>query len=99
MVFNMKRGTPRVGAHRFFYPVPFDRFQSNTGGIEPGTEVIVIQPHGCPRNGTMGMCYVEHITGEFIGLVCINSLEKAKRRKCPGCGHVADHEICNGRVE
>jgi hypothetical protein len=37
--------------------------------------VRVIQPYGCPRNGTMGHCYVETRTGEFIGLVLLASLQ------------------------
>jgi len=40
-----------------------------------GRTVRVIQPTGCPRNGTMGMIYVEDAeSGEFIGLVCTSSL-------------------------
>jgi hypothetical protein len=40
-----------------------------------GQDVRVIQPRGCPRNGTMGHCYVENArTGQFIGLVLISSL-------------------------
>lgn len=35
-----------------------------------GQEIHVIQPVGCPPNGTMGMVYVQHAeSGEFIGLV------------------------------
>ena len=32
-----------------------------------GKEVQIIQPFGCPCNGTMGMTYVQLVTGEFIG--------------------------------
>lgn len=40
-----------------------------------GTHVRKTQPHGCPRNGTMGMCYVEDAaTGQFIGMVSESSL-------------------------
>lgn len=43
-----------------------------------GERVRVIQPYGCPKNGTMGHCYVEHAsTKEFIGLVLVSSLVKA----------------------
>jgi regulator of RNase E activity RraA len=46
-----------------------------------GKQVRVIQPHGCPRNGTMGHCYVEVAdTREFIGLVLISSLAPAGAR-------------------
>lgn len=42
-----------------------------------GAEVQKVQPVGCPRNGTMRMCYVQvATTGEFIGLVSIYSLVK-----------------------
>lgn len=45
-----------------------------------GAEVQVVQPHGCPKNGTMGMTYVQVAeTGEFIGLVSKASLVKTGR--------------------
>lgn len=44
-----------------------------------GQEVHVVQPVGCPKNGTMGMCYVQRVTGEFIGLVSQNSLQATQR--------------------
>ena len=45
-----------------------------------GEEVQVVQPHGCPKNGTMGMTYVQVAeTGEFIGLVSKNSLVRTGR--------------------
>ena len=57
-------------------PVLFDRLNPTAGrSIEPGTVVRKIQPHGCPRNGTMGMTYIgDAETGDFIGLVMLNSL-------------------------
>jgi hypothetical protein len=39
-----------------------------------GQQVRVVQPYGCPRNGTMDQGYVETIDGHFIGLVCRSSL-------------------------
>jgi hypothetical protein len=44
-----------------------------------GAEVQKIQPHGTPRNGTMGMCYVQTVEGDFIGLVNQSSLVKTGR--------------------
>lgn len=45
---------------------------------EDGTLVYKTQPYGCPRNGTMGQCYVADAeTGRFIGMVSLNSLERA----------------------
>ena len=60
------------------HPVLFDRM-NGLAHLE-GAEVHVIQPYGCPRNGTMGMTYVQHAeSGEFIGLVCQTSLKKTGR--------------------
>jgi len=77
----MKTKAPRVGAIRYFDPVLFDKMSGNTAKVAKGTRVRVCQPHGCPKNGTMGMCYVEYANpaeapngAEFIGLVCLNSL-------------------------
>ncbi len=40
-----------------------------------GAEVQKVQPYGTPRNGTMGMVYVQEVeTGDFIGLVSEASL-------------------------
>ena len=70
--------SPKVGAIRKYVPVLFDMLQGNTADIPAGTVVKVVQPFGCPKNGTMGMCYVDNAnTGEFIGLVCVNSLQPA----------------------
>lgn len=42
-----------------------------------GAQVRKVQPTGCPKNGTMGMVYVERVdTGQFIGLVSQHSLTK-----------------------
>lgn len=47
-----------------------------------GAEVRKVQPHGCPRNGTMRMAYVERVdTGEFVGLVNLASLEPRRAVK------------------
>lgn len=44
-----------------------------------GTLVVKTQPSGCPKNGTMGFCYIEDAaTGEFYGLVLLNSLVPVK---------------------
>ncbi len=45
-----------------------------------GAEVQKVQPYGCPRNGTMGMVYVQEAeSGEFIGLVSEASLHRTGR--------------------
>lgn len=58
--------TPRVGAVRVFDPVLIDA--CSEGGPEPGEKVRVVQPYGCPRNGTMGFVYVETLDGEHTTL-------------------------------
>lgn len=46
-----------------------------------GDTVRVINLHGCPKANTMGMCYVADVkTGEFIGMVCTNSLTLASKK-------------------
>lgn len=43
-------------------------------------EVQIVQPAGCPRNGTMGQVYVQVAqTGEFIGMVNKSSLVRTGR--------------------
>jgi len=56
-----------------FDPVGWDRFDPKTE-LKTGDIVIKTQPVGCPKNGTMGHCFVADLTGKFIGLVHKNSL-------------------------
>ena len=42
---------------------------------ENGSIVRVINMPGCPKANTMNHCYIEHLGGEFIQLVCCNSLQ------------------------
>lgn len=76
----MRRHTPRVGSVRVFRAALYDLIDRSRGvhRLPPdGTRVRVIQPYGCPPNGTMGHCFVEHAdSGEFIGLVQVASLHK-----------------------
>jgi hypothetical protein len=55
-----------------------DRTDARVTGYA-GREVQVIQPFGCPKNGTMGMTYVQTVEGDFIGLVSKRSLVKTGR--------------------
>ncbi len=66
-------------SQKFEYrPVLFDMISLT--GLVPGDIVVKVQPHNAPRNGTMGMTYVgDPVTGEFIGMVCVNSLKKVVR--------------------
>ncbi len=61
-----------------FEPVGFDLFAPHAGTPARGALVVKVQPAGCPRNGTMGHCYVADAeTGSFYGLVLLASLEPA----------------------
>ena len=65
-----------MSRHFTYQPVGLDAWESK--GPEAGTEVIKVQPYGCPPNGTMGHCYVaDAATGAFYGLVLLNSLQPA----------------------
>jgi hypothetical protein len=47
-----------------------------------GQPVQKVQPPGTPRNGVMGMCFVQHAdSGEFIGQVCESSLKPTGQRR------------------
>ena len=71
----------RVGTVWTYEPVWMDRSSKHLSGIPAGTLLRVIQPHGCPRNGTMGCTYVELAdSGDFVGLVMINSLVPTQQR-------------------
>jgi hypothetical protein len=62
-----------------FDPVGFDLFDPHQFTPEAGTLVVKTQPVGCPRNGTMGFTYVKDAeTGQFYGLVLLNSLTPVK---------------------
>jgi hypothetical protein len=43
--------------------------------VREGAIVRVVNLPGCPKAGMMGHCHVEHLNGDFAGLVCSNSLE------------------------
>lgn len=65
-----------------FQPVGLDLWSPHTGTPAAGTRVVKCQPYGCPRNGTMGHCYVEDATtGAFYGLVLENSLQPAGKAR------------------
>lgn len=62
-----------------FDPVGFDRFSPHAGTPAVGTRVVKTQPVGCPKNGSMGHCYVQDAeTGSFYGLVMTASLTPTK---------------------
>ncbi len=64
----------RVGANYIYKPNLLDIVDGRTGLTE-GTEVKVINVHGCPKANVMGHCYVgDAVTGKVIGMVSTNSL-------------------------
>lgn len=63
----------RVSTLYRFDPVPIDRF-SPPVNVEQHDIVRVVNLPGCPKANTMGHCHVEHLGGEFAGLVHVNSL-------------------------
>ena len=60
-----------------------DRTSRNiTGHI--GAPVQKVQPPGTPRNGAIGMCFIQHAeTGEFIGQVSESSLTPTSQSRVP----------------
>ncbi len=82
-----KRAAKAKRSKRFVYkPVGMDRWdgpgaRERLGPIlAKGDVVVKVQPHGCPRNGTMGQCYVGHPeTGDFIGMVNLASLQPTRK--------------------
>lgn len=50
-----------------------------TREIPIGEVVRVINRVGCPKANTMGHCYIESMTGEFLGLVCTDSLTRTEK--------------------
>jgi hypothetical protein len=59
-----------------FEPVGFDIFDKRELQPPPGTRVVLTQPAGCPRNGTMGHVYIKDAeNGTFYGLCLKASLQ------------------------
>lgn len=73
---------PRPGSIRILYRLAIMDMDARVTPHK-GHQVEVTQPFGCPKNGTMGHCYVNcltcgNISGrvEFVGLVCLGSMFK-----------------------
>lgn len=69
---------PRVGIPGKLVPTGLFDLCDNRVMAHKDHRVIVVQPSGCPRNGTMGHMYVDCETcgGKFVGLVLISSFQK-----------------------
>jgi hypothetical protein len=65
----------RANSIYVFRPVPMDRFDSRSDAV-PGVRVRVINLRGAPKANTMGHCHIESLTGDFLGMVHVNSLVK-----------------------
>ena len=78
----MKVNRVRVGARYVYEPVLLDVIHGKDTGLEKGNLVKVINLPGAPPANTMSHCYVGHPkTGEFIGMVHVNSLRPGRARK------------------
>ena len=66
----------RTGSKYTFNASAWDIIDRQKYTPEDGTIVRVCQPFGCPKNNTMGQCYIETLEGEFLGMVSTNSLTK-----------------------
>jgi hypothetical protein len=56
-----------------FEPVLLDRIDARTN-LKSGAIVRVVNLPGCPKANTMGHAHIADPDGNFIGLVCTNSL-------------------------
>jgi hypothetical protein len=78
VIVTLKFNRVRVNAKYIYYPTLIDHAVK----IAPGTLVKVINLPGAPKANTMGHCYVADAdTGEFLAMVCTNSLVKPYTRK------------------
>lgn len=57
-----------------FHRCGLDRYDPRPYMPPDGTLVQKTQPYGCPKNGTMGHCYIADLDGNFLGLVALGSL-------------------------
>lgn len=75
----------RPGTICTYVPTRFDEMQLNTRFLEKGHRVRAIDPPpSCSSGGIGGMVYVEHLDGEFIGLVCAASLRIVSNKRKSG---------------
>ena len=63
----------RVGSTYVYDPVGWDQVDPPYD-IERFDVVKVVNLYGCPKANTMGHCYVNHLNGDFAGMVHVNSL-------------------------
>lgn len=75
----MTTRAPRVGTQGTINPVGLFDLCDTRVTAHTGHTAKVVQPFGCPKNGTMGHMYVDCVTcdNEFVGLILISSFDKA----------------------
>ena len=70
----------KTGVKKYiFQPVGVDIYDRREHQPEPGAIVVKTQPYGCPKNGTMGHCYVVPADGtgnQYGSLVLEASLKE-----------------------
>lgn len=69
----MRHKRVRAGRLYRYVPVALDRFDPKSGATE-GQRVRVVVLRGAPSPNTWGHAHVEDEAGNFLGLVCCNSL-------------------------
>lgn len=63
----------RVGKIYEYSKSGFDWLDSKTPVIVKGTKIKVVNLPGCPPANTMGQCYVQDLSGNFIGMIDTSS--------------------------
>lgn len=64
----------RTGRMYRYMPVPLDCYDPKSAA-RPGQRVRVVVRTGCAPPNTWGHAHIEDLEGNFIGLVCVNSLD------------------------
>ncbi len=62
-----------------FQPVNIDIWDRRENHPEPGTICRLVQPVGCPKNGTMDHVFAEPVEGGSLFLCHKNSLTKVRK--------------------
>lgn len=65
----MAKNKVRVGKVYEYNKNGFDWLDSKTPVITNGTKIRVVNLAGCPPANTMGQCYVQDLSGKFIGMI------------------------------
>jgi hypothetical protein len=96
----MKRA-PRAGTKHILRPAGLLDLVSERVTMHDGHQVELTQPYACPKNGRMGMAYVNCLDCNeasgakpyFIGLVNLASLGRSVTCSTVGCKRQATHTL------